>query len=72
MWWTYVLYFIAFLSRFSEGFSGKHYCQPGEECWPTLEEIHEFQNKLSPTDDACYGLPTFSSKDEPGNISRHK
>ena len=44
----------------------KEYCQPGESCWPTIEEVEQFKSYLSPTDEECYSLPTFTSLDEPG------
>ena len=46
--------------------SVRHYCQPGESCWPTTEEVEQFKSYLSPTNEECYTLPTFSSLDEPG------
>ena len=54
------------LFKFSIGSSARHYCQPGESCWPTVEEIEQFKSYLSPTDEECHSLPTFSSFDEPG------
>ena len=44
----------------------KEYCQPGETCWPTTVEIEEFKSYLTPKNEECHGLPTFSSLDEPG------
>ena len=47
---------------------GTRYCQPGQDCWPTPEEIQEFVSSLSqPTvKPECFG-PYFS-KDEPGDL----
>ena len=57
------------LFRFSIGSSARHYCQPGESCWPTVEEVEQFKSYLSPADDEeCHSLPTFSSFDEPGKL----
>ena len=44
----------------------KEYCQPGETCWPTTAEIEEFKSYLTPKNEECHGLPTFTSLDEPG------
>ena len=49
--------------------SERHYCQPGESCWPTIEEVEQFKSYLSPTNEECHSLPTFSSFDEPGKKS---
>ena len=58
---------------------GSPYCQPGESCWPTSDEIEAFSSKLSATDAryvvitdnlsvsgmfSCMGLPSLSY---PGN-----
>ena len=56
------------LFRFSIGSSARHYCQPGESCWPTVEEVDQFKSYLSPADEECHSLPTFSSFDEPGKL----
>ena len=47
----------------------KKYCQPGEECWPTTEEIEQFKMHLSPTGRDCHRFPTFTSIDEPGSYT---
>merc|ERR1719193_1700724 len=43
---------------------GTPYCQPGESCWPTSDEIKAFSSVLSATDGSCMGLPSLSY---PGN-----
>ena len=66
---VYLLFAISVFNRLSVGLSAKQYCQPGQECWPTLAEVEEFKSYLTPTNDDCHGFPTFSSIDEPGNIN---
>merc|ERR1712142_472149 len=51
--------------------SSPPYCQPGDQCWPSQEEVEVFANTLSqvPDHDAeCMGLPTFSSFDQQGDL----
>ena len=48
------------------GLPSNRYCQPGESCWPTDEEVEQFKSYLTPDDEQCHSLPTFSSLDEPG------
>ena len=47
------------------------YCQPGDPCWPTKEEIQKLKLDIddpdhSLIDDCMDNFPLFTSKDEPG------
>ena len=52
----------------------KDFCQPGDEnCWPTLDEIEIFKTSLSPSSVDCLDtFPTFTSKDEPGQLQYNR
>ena len=45
----YLLPLIFFIITSTKG-QGGSYCQPGESCWPTSDEIEAFSSKLSATD----------------------
>ena len=50
--------------------SSPPYCQPGDTCWPSQEEVETFASTLSPVpenDEECMGLPTFSSVEQQGD-----
>ena len=49
---------------------GSPYCQPGQDCWPTQEEVATFSSSLTASSSDpgdCLGLPTFCSVDQPGD-----
>ena len=46
----------------------KEYCQPGNSCWPNMEEIEGFKSSLSDVNECLNNFPTFTSKDEQGDM----
>ena len=46
----------------------KEYCQPGNSCWPNMEEIEVFKSSLSDVNECLNNFPTFTSKDEQGDM----
>ena len=37
----------------------KTYCQPGDKCWPTVQNITDFKNKINGTSKTCLNLTKF-------------
>ena len=61
---------IGFAILLTKCHASKEYCQPGNnECWPTVEELESFKSSLSQANECLPNFPTFTSEDEPGEMT---
>jgi hypothetical protein len=47
MWPTKLVFFLLTLTASVKGENFKEYCQPGQPCWPSQDEVDTFEAKLS-------------------------